>query len=98
MYFKNRKVFARTHTLLNVTHALTHCLGLQQACGLSMEQAARFTLHSLRVGGMDHLSKMGVPLGLCAQMMSHKSVLTARRYLRQFAGERIQELDSMVTV
>ena len=47
---------------------------------------------------MDHLSKMGVPLGLCAQMMSHKFILTVRRYLRQFAGERIQELDNMVTV
>ena len=73
-------------------------MGLRQTCGLSAEQAARFTLHSLRVGGMDHLSKMGVPLGMCAQMMSHKSVLTARKYLRQFAGERIQELDTMVSV
>ena len=69
---------------------------LRDTCGLSRQQAARFTLHSLRVGGMDHLSKMGVPLGICAQMMSHKSLVTARRYLRQFAGERIAELSTMV--
>ena len=73
-------------------------LGLREACGLNSQQAKRFTLHSLRVGGMDHLSKMGVPIGVCAQLMSHKSIVTARRYLRLFAGERIAELDTMVTV
>ena len=68
---------------------------LQQICGLSREQAAKFTLHSLRVGGMNYLHRMGVPIAMCAKLMAHKSPATSRLYLRRFAADLIGELATM---
>ena len=68
---------------------------LQQICGLTHEQAAKFTLHSLRVGGMNYLHRMGVPIPMCAKLMAHKSPATSRLYLRRFAADLIGELTTM---
>ena len=71
---------------------------LQQVCGMTKAQARRFTLHSLRVGGMDYYRKGGVSIGMQAIIASHKSVLTTRRYHRRLPIEQFFELSSIIGV
>ena len=69
---------------------------LMEVCGLSAQQALRFTLHSLRVGGINYYKRLGVSIGMRAQIASHKSLQTSRRYLRLLPHERLSELARMV--
>lgn len=71
-------------------------LALTQVCGLSQEQALRFTLHSLRVGGINYYKRIGVSIGLRAQIAEHKSLRTSRRYLRLLPFEQLDELSHMI--
>ena len=73
-------------------------MALRQVCGMTVAQAKRFTLHSLRVGGMDYYRKAGVSIGMQAVVASHKSVMTTRRYHRRLPIEQFHELSSMVGV
>ena len=50
---------------------------LREVCGLTKTQAARFSLHSLRVGGINYLRQAGVEIGMRAQVATHKSLLTS---------------------
>ena len=67
-----------------------------QICGLSRTQASMFTLHSLRVGGINYLRQLGVHIGLRAKVASHKSIVTARMYDRLLPIERLYELSTLV--
>ena len=69
---------------------------LVQVCGLSADQASRFTVHSLRVGGINYYKRIGVPIGMRAQIASHKSLVTSRQYLRLLPAEKLVELSQMV--
>ena len=71
---------------------------LVEVCGVSEASARRFTAHSLRVGGINNYRRMGVSLGMCAQIASHKSLTTSRTYLRLLPVERLDELRSMVSL
>lgn len=68
---------------------------LMQVCGLSAQQASRFTVHSLRVGGINYYKRIGVSIGMRAQIASHKSLVTSRKYLRMLPVERLVELSVM---
>ena len=68
---------------------------LVQVCGLSEKQAARFTVHSLRVGGINYYKRIGVAIGMRAQIASHKSLVTSRKYLRMLPVEQLVELSTM---
>ena len=69
---------------------------LTEVCGVSDTSAKRFTAHSLRVGGLNYYKRIGVSLGMCAQIASHKSITTSRTYLRLLPVEQLHELGSMV--
>ena len=69
---------------------------LHEVCGLSAAQAARFTVHALRVGGINYYRSIGVPIGMRALIASHKSLVTSRRYLRLLPAQQIQDLANMV--
>ena len=69
---------------------------LVEVCGLSNKQAARFTVHSLRVGGINYYKRIGVPIGMRAIIASHKSLVTSRQYLRLLPAEQLDELGHMV--
>ena len=47
---------------------------LRLVCGLSAEKARRYTIHSLRVGGINYYRLLGVPLELRAQMAIQSSI------------------------
>lgn len=68
---------------------------LVDVCGLSEQQAARFTVHSLRVGGINYYKRIGVSIGMRAKIASHKSLVTSRKYLRLLPIEKLVELSSM---
>lgn len=68
---------------------------LVQVCGLTESQAARFTVHSLRVGGINYYKRIGVSIGMRAQIASHKSLSTSRKYLRLLPVEKLVELSMM---
>ena len=70
-------------------------LALVQACGLSEWQASRFTVHSLRVGGINYYKRIGISIGMRAQIASHKSLVTSRKYLRMLPAEKLIELSMM---
>ena len=59
------------------------------------EHATRFTFHSLRVGGINYLKRIGVPIKTRAAMAGHKSIETSRRYLRMLSAEQIREISAM---
>ena len=65
---------------------------LMQVCGMSEANAKRFTLHSLRVGGINYYKRIGVPIRNRAAMASHKSIETSRGYLRMLPSEQIREI------
>ena len=69
---------------------------LVEVCALTKRQARRFTIHSLRVGGINYYKRCGVSIGMRAKIAAHKDLRTARRYLRQLPVEQIAELSSMV--
>ena len=69
---------------------------LVQVCGLSQNTASRFTIHSVRVGGINYYKRIGVPIGMRAKIASHKSLVTSRKYLRLLPVERLSELSDMV--
>ena len=68
---------------------------LVQVCGLSERQASRFTVHSLRVGGINYYKRIGVSIGMRAKIASHKSLVTSRKYLRLLPVEKLVELSTM---
>ena len=68
---------------------------LMEVCGLSEQQAARFTVHSLRVGGINYYKRIGVSIGMRAKIASHKSLVTSRKYLRLLPIEKLVELSAM---
>ena len=69
---------------------------LCEVCGLSPAQAAVFSFHSLRVGGINYYRHLGVSIGMRAQIAVHKSLRTSRRYLRLLPFEQFHELATMV--
>ena len=71
-------------------------MALRQVCGLSAEQAARFTVHSLRVGGINYYRRLGVPLETRAQLADHLSLPSALRYQRLSPAEQIKILSRAV--
>ena len=66
------------------------------AGGLSQAQAKRFTIHSLRVGGVNYYRRLGVPLEMRAQLADHLSLRSNLRYLRMDPTDQIKILDSIV--
>ena len=71
-------------------------MALRQVCGLKTAQANIFTVHSLRVGGINYYKSIGVSIGMRAKIAAHKSLRTSRRYLRLLPIEQFQELEDMV--
>ena len=69
---------------------------LRLVCGLSAEQARRYTIHSLRVGGINYYRLLGVPLELRAQMADHLSLPSSVRYLRLAPAQQVKILSSIV--
>ena len=69
---------------------------LCEVCGLSPSQAAIFSFHSLRVGGINYYRRLGVSIGMRAKIAAHKSLSTSRKYLRLLPFEQFNELDKMV--
>ena len=69
---------------------------LVQVCGLSPTQARRFTVHSLRVGGINYYRSLGVSTELRAQLADHLSLRSNLRYLRMKPTDQIKILDSIV--
>lgn len=68
---------------------------LVQVCRLSAQQSARFTVHSLRVGGINYYKRIGVSIGIRDQIASHKSLVTSRKYLSLLPVEQLVELSIM---
>ena len=71
-------------------------MALRQVCGLTDEQAKIFSVHSLRVGGINYYKSIGVSIGMRAKIAAHKSLRTSRRYLRLLPIEQFHELDDMI--
>ena len=69
---------------------------LTQVCGLSPEQARMFSMHGLRVAGINYYDRRGVSVSLRAQMADHASLHSSQRYLRLQPHERIQKLNEFV--
>ena len=67
-----------------------------QVCGLSPVQDRRFTIHSLRVGGINYYRSLGVSTELRAQLADHLSLRSNLRYLRMKPTDQIKILDSIV--
>ena len=65
-------------------------------CGLSPAEARKFSIHGLRVGGINFYRKQGVSVSLRAQMADHKSIETSRGYLRLLPQEQFAALKSAV--
>ena len=84
------KAMASSSMLFLVRRAL--CV----AGGLSQAQAKRFTMHSLRVGGINYYRMLGVPLELRAQLADHLSLPSSLRYLRMAPHQQVQVLSTIV--
>ena len=69
---------------------------LREVCGMSKDQAMRFTLHSLRVGGINYYRRLGVPLETRAQLADHLSLPSAIRYQRLSPAEQVSILSRAV--
>ena len=65
---------------------------LREVCGLSPAQAKRFTIHSLRVGGINYYRRLGVPLETRTQLADHLSLPSALRYQRLRPAEQVKLL------
>ena len=71
-------------------------MALSEVCGLSAKQAAMFTTHSLRVGGINFFRRLGAPIDLRAQMADHANIESSRRYLRMPPTEQFAILDTLL--
>ena len=69
---------------------------LSEVCGLTTADAKKYSIHGLRVGGINFYRKRGVSVSLRAQMADHKSIETSRRYLRLLPHEQFATLTSAV--
>ena len=69
---------------------------LVEVCGLSPEQAKRFSVHSLRVGGINYYRSLGVSTELRAQLADHLSLQSNLRYLRMAPTDQLKILSSIV--
>ena len=69
---------------------------LREICGMTVTQAARFTVHSLRVGGINYYRSLGVSTELRAQLADHMSLASSLRYLRLRPADQINILSSIV--
>ena len=67
---------------------------LSEVYGLSTTDAKKYSIHGLRVGGINFYRKQGVSVSLRAQMADHKSIET--RYLRSLPHEQFATLTSAV--
>ena len=70
-------------------------LALQEVCGLTKAQADKFTIHSLRVGGINFYKRSSVSIGMRAAIASHKSLATSKLYLRLLPAEQLRELNAI---
>ena len=70
-------------------------LALREVCGLSDEDAAKFNVQSLRVGGINYYKRAGVGIGMRAAIASHKSLATSKLYLRLLPTEQLRELNAL---
>ena len=71
-------------------------LALREVCGLCNGDALKYSIHDLRVGGINFYRRHGVSVSLRAQMADHKSIETSRRYLRLLPHEEFASLRSAV--
>ena len=71
-------------------------MALREVCGLSFAQAGRFSVHALRVGGINYYRRLGVPLETRAQLADHLSLPSALRYQRLSPAEQIRVLSQAV--
>ena len=71
-------------------------MALREVCGLSFAQAGRFSVHALRVGGINYYRRLGVPLELRAQMADHMSLPSSLRYLRMEPADQFRAITSIV--
>ena len=69
---------------------------LTSVCGLKPEKANRFTVHALRVGGINYYRRLGVPLELRAQMADHMSLPSFLRYLRMNPADQFHTINTIV--
>ena len=69
---------------------------LTTVCGLKPEKANRFTVHALRVGGINYYRRLGVPLELRAQMADHMSLPSSLRYLRMNPADQFRTINAIV--
>ena len=69
---------------------------LGEVCGLSPGQAVTFRFHSLRVGGINYYRRIGVSIGMRAQIAAHKSLQVSRRYLRLLSFEQFNEIKNIM--
>ena len=76
------------HPMSSATLLRLMCEALSQVCGLSQGQARRFTVHSLRVGGINYYWTLGVSTELRAQLADHLSLRSNLRYLAPAAANR----------
>ena len=87
----NRSRHMSTSSLLGLMRR-----ALREICGLSVTQANRFTVHSLRVGGINYYRSLGVSTELRAQLADHMSLASSLRYLRLRPADQIDILSSIV--
>ena len=71
-------------------------LALVEVCGLPWDKARKFTMHALRVGGINYYRRLGVPLETRAQLADHLSLPSAVRYQRLAPHEQIDLLTQAV--
>ena len=65
---------------------------LTEVCGLTEAQAEGYSIHGLRVGGLNYYRRIGVSTSLLTDLASHTSI----RYLRLLPTEQLHMLDTMV--
>ena len=71
---------------------------LKDVCGMSTEQAKAFSTHCFRVGGINYLARLGVPLETRAKLAGHKSLASSRAYLRALPAEQFSVLTATIGV
>ena len=97
--FKGGKRLWRPHRTNGMSSASLTRLArtaLTEVCGLSATDAKKFTIHGLRVGGINFYRKRGVSVSMRAQMADHKSIETSRRYLRLLPHEQFATLNTAI--
>ena len=69
---------------------------LVKVCGLLPSKAKRFTVHALRVGGINYYWRLGVSLEIRAQMADHMSLPSSIRYLRMKPADQFHTIKTIV--